>query len=152
MEITTTGTEDFLGAFLLIGLVFLGIVLLVSVVTLVSNWFLFKKAGEEGWKSLIPIYNTYIIIKLAFNGTKNYLFWIILPLSFVAGFIDGISPGNLLSNIILVISLIVNIYVGYNFMRRFADKGLSIASLFFPVFIYPIVAFSKKFTFEEYNQ
>lgn len=151
MDITTTGTEEFLGAFLLVGFFFAGVILLISVVTIVSNWFLFKKAGEEGWKSIIPIYNAYIMIKIAFNGTKNYLFWIIIPLSFVGGFIDGIYTGSFFSSIILLISLVVNIYIGYNFMRRFADKGLSIASLFFPLIIYPIVAFSKKFTFEEYN-
>lgn len=31
----------------------------------VSLWSLFEKAGESGWKALIPIYNTFLLAKIA---------------------------------------------------------------------------------------
>ena len=68
---------DFAGAMFAIMLIFIAI----SILMIVANWKLFTKAGEEGWKCLIPIYNTYTAIKIAFSGTKNYLIVaIILPL------------------------------------------------------------------------
>ena len=39
-----------------------------------SYWFIFTKAGESGWKCLIPIYNFIIFLKIA----KKPIWWIIL--------------------------------------------------------------------------
>lgn len=39
--------------------------LAIAVFLLVSMWKLFTKAGKEGWKSLIPIYNFYTLIGIA---------------------------------------------------------------------------------------
>lgn len=35
--------------------------LIILVVSLISNWKCFIKIGEDGWKSIIPIYNSYIL-------------------------------------------------------------------------------------------
>ena len=58
------------------GITGLGLIIL----NYVAMWMLFKKAGEEGWKGLIPFYNEYIYCKLA-NCIK--LFWADLILSIV---------------------------------------------------------------------
>lgn len=49
-----------------------------SVLHYVATWRLFKKAGEQGWKSLIPFYNQYTLFKLTW---KKSIFWIYLILS-----------------------------------------------------------------------
>ena len=36
------------------------IALIYYILLVVAGWKIFEKAGEKGWKSLIPIYNTYI--------------------------------------------------------------------------------------------
>jgi hypothetical protein len=39
-----------------------------------ANWFLFEKAGEPGWKSLIPFYNLYTMFDIVYgNGLKCLL-------------------------------------------------------------------------------
>jgi hypothetical protein len=39
---------------------------------------MFTKAGEAGWKSIIPIYNIYVAFKLCWkDGTKNFLIYIL---------------------------------------------------------------------------
>lgn len=43
------------------------------VITVIATWKIFKKAGEPGWKCLIPIYNYYIMFKIA--GMKNWFWW-----------------------------------------------------------------------------
>lgn len=39
--------------------------LLVSVAFLVAYWKIFEKAGEAGWKSLIPFYNAYTLMRIS---------------------------------------------------------------------------------------
>lgn len=57
--------ETLLGVFIKLGMTALVISLAVLILIIVANWKLFKKAGEKGWKSLIPVYNTITIIKIA---------------------------------------------------------------------------------------
>ena len=41
------------------------IVFVIFILTIIANLVLFKKAGEKGWKSIIPIYNTVVLFKIA---------------------------------------------------------------------------------------
>ena len=43
------------------------------VIQAIAYWRIFTKAGEAGWKSLIPFYNQYIQYKLVWNTT---MFWV----------------------------------------------------------------------------
>ena len=52
----------------------LGIV--ISVLTIVAAWMIFTKAGEAGWKSIIPIYNVYVMFRVA--GLNPWLFLLLL--------------------------------------------------------------------------
>ena len=47
------------------------------ILLIIAHWMVFLKAGEKGWKSLIPIYSSYMLVKLADgNGWKFLLFLI----------------------------------------------------------------------------
>ncbi len=46
-------------------------------------WKIFEKAGEEGWKCLIPVYNTYIMFKIATGNGWKMLFMLIPFFNFV---------------------------------------------------------------------
>ena len=49
----------------------------LCILILVAEWKIFKKAGQPGWKILIPIYNLYILVKIIDgNGWKFLLFLI----------------------------------------------------------------------------
>ena len=118
----------------------------LSILIIVANWKLFTKAGEEGWKCLIPVYNVYVVIKIAFSGTKNYLIVAtILPLFTV------FLGDSWIVSLIALATVIINIYIGFNFMKRYTDTGMAVLSLFFPMIIYPIVAFSDKYQYTEYT-
>ena len=61
--------------FLAIGGVVYGAAALIwFALTILANWLMFMKAGKAGWKSIIPVYNTYTAYKIAW--TPN-MFWII---------------------------------------------------------------------------
>lgn len=64
--------------------------LALAVYFLIVGWKIFEKAGQAGWKSLIPFYNTYILLKIVgqpgwwlllfFIPFVNLIIWIIVGL------------------------------------------------------------------------
>ena len=62
------GPSGFMGV--LLGLVYLGIIVLM----IASLWKVFEKAGQDGWKAIIPIYNLYVMLKIV--GRPGW--WLIL--------------------------------------------------------------------------
>lgn len=52
------------------------IVIFLAIFYIVIYWKLFEKAGKEGWKSIIPIYNTIVLLDII--GYKWY--YIFMPL------------------------------------------------------------------------
>jgi len=58
-----------------------GLMALVSVVLIsVAGWDIFTKAGQPGWEILIPIYNLYIMLKIA---DKPGWWWILMCIPLV---------------------------------------------------------------------
>ena len=62
----------------------------VAILLIVAMWKLFKKAGEPGWKALIPIYDIYILYKI--SGAKSW-FWGLLVAEIIA-FVETIIATN----------------------------------------------------------
>jgi len=50
----------FLGAFSIF-------ILLICVISILTNWKLFQKAGLEGWIAIIPFYNSYTYYKMCYG-------------------------------------------------------------------------------------
>ena len=60
------------------------IIYLVIFVLIVAAWWqIFVKAGEEGWKAIIPIYNVIVLLKIV--GREWW--WVLLMLIPLVGFI-----------------------------------------------------------------
>ena len=133
-----------LGLLLAISFIFL----CLGIFMMVTTWKLFEKSGEEGWKSIIPIYSQLIMIKIAFSNQKNWL--MAGPLLFI---IWSVLPSdNYVSSLIYAIAAGMSIYASYGFIRRFTDTPLAVLSLFFPVIVYPIVAFSSNYQYTPYQK
>ena len=99
----------------IIGLVGLGI----CIFFIACLWRLFTKAGEPGWASIVPIYNIFVMLKIA--GKPGW--WFILLC----------IPG---------VNFIISILVGISLAERFgktAGFGIGLALLGF-IFL-PILAF-----------
>lgn len=63
--------------------------LALNILLIIAYWRIFEKAGESGWKSIIPIYNTYILFKIA-QGKKND-FWKYFIISIISLFLAAIA-------------------------------------------------------------
>lgn len=146
------------------------IVSALAILAITGMWKTFEKAGEPGWKVLIPVYNLYIIIRIA-GHSGWWLLAFFLPLLSIAviimvmsgateqlaggfGSLAGDPSINSISNSItfaaqlLAVSMQVMILVGsvitYNFCRSFG-KGLPFTlglSLLAFVF-WPILGFGR---------
>ena len=97
---TTAADTGFLAAFAGIMIFVILISLAVAIVSIIGMWKMFTKAGEEGWKAIIPIYNAYILCKI--TGVSPW--WILI--TFIAGFLSIVPIiGSL-------VQLAVTIYFG----------------------------------------
>ncbi|MDD6193345.1 MAG: DUF5684 domain-containing protein [Lachnospiraceae bacterium] len=102
----------------------------LSVLLIVALWKVFIKAGEPGWKCLIPIYNVYMLFKIAHNDgfVKMIVAGIIMiVLSVAAGGIIsyGIiatSVGGIMAGVVFFIAVIaVMVYVLVLQYKMYAD-------------------------------
>ncbi len=51
--------------------------LIVAVLLVIAMWKIFSKAGQGGWKAIIPIYNVYTLCKIADTSGWKFLLLII---------------------------------------------------------------------------
>ncbi|HTB79876.1 MAG TPA: DUF5684 domain-containing protein [Opitutaceae bacterium] len=93
--------------------------LAIAAFLIVSLWKVFTKAGQPGWASIIPVYNAYILLKIA--GRPGW--WLLLYFIPLVNF---------------VIAIIVSIDVAKAFGKG-GGFGLGLALLSF--IFYPILAF-----------
>jgi len=89
------------------------------VLVIVGQWKLFEKAGEAGWKSLIPFYNSYILFKIAW-GSGIYFLLMFVP----------------------VANVIVSIMLQFKMARAYGQgDGFAFGLLFLPYIFYLILGF-----------
>jgi len=67
-------TNDAAAALASTPVIILSIVL--GVLMIVAMWKIFSKAGEAGWKSIIPIYNAFVLFRIA--GLNPWMFLLML--------------------------------------------------------------------------
>ena len=64
--------------------------LVVGVLLLVAAWKIFEKAGEKGWKAIVPFYNMYTMVKIADGNGWKFLLFLIPVVGFIYDFIFSI--------------------------------------------------------------
>lgn len=113
------GDAAIIGAAIVFYFVFFALIMALSVLMIICRWKIFEKAGQEGWASLIPVYNIMVMMDI----TGRPMWWILLM--FVP---------------------FANIYVaftsGIDLAKCFGkDTGFGLGLIFLPIIFYPILAF-----------
>ncbi len=105
------------------------------VVEAVAYWKIFKKAGEGGWKSLIPIYNLYIQYKISWSGGWFFIFLVCTAGGVALASFAGAA--YVIGVILSVIGLCVSICSSYKLSKAFGHGvPFAIGILFLsPIFI-----------------
>ena len=97
------------------------IALYIRVIQTVGLWYIFKKADEPGWASIIPVYNILIAIKVA--GKQ---WWYILLL------------------LVPVVNIVILILILHGLSKNFGKGGwFTVGLFFFRVVFIAILGFSK---------
>ena len=95
------------------------LVILGSIVAIISNWVIYKKASQPGWASIVPIYNMVIMIEIV----GKPVWWILLLF-------------------IPVVNVIIGIIMVYRLSLSFGKGvGFTIGMIFLPIIFFPILAF-----------
>ena len=152
-----------------------GIQLMVSFVTMIlayiGLWNMFSKAGVEGWKCIIPYYNTYVIGQISKKEKLAKILIIIQVISVVvitafvcSAIVIGVNTVNYedvnvfalvimiissIATIMLVIAeKIMEIILHYNLMKSYdAPTVFLILVIMFPYVAWLILGFSKKYLY-----
>ena len=94
------------------GLVALGVGALVTlaiawfVLQAIADWKIFTKAGEAGWKSLIPIYNVYEEYEICWTGLLGLVF---VAASLVTGLVDTTNASTVVKVLVVVVWILAMI-------------------------------------------
>ncbi len=90
------------------------------VLQVIAYWRIFTKAGQPGWKSIIPIYNVYTQYKISWSGG---MFWVFLILSVAANVVAGMAgEGSTLAivgTVLMICAVLVSLVSVYKLARSF---------------------------------
>lgn len=126
--------------------------LVIIVLMIIAMWRIFTKAGEKGWKCLIPIYNVYVECRIA--GRKSY-FWKLILLAVLSSVLAAAAAALvsvplvslLLAVGVIVVAVIMFVMViklYHSFSIRFGHGwGYTIGLLLLPTLFTLILAFGK---------
>lgn len=127
---------------LISSMISLGVNAAITVMILVGFWKIFVKAGEKGWKSLIPVYNAYILCKIA-GKAKAFVGYIAGCVVMVLGYIVMI-----IGMLMLIAMLGTSGYYGFaatSTVRAYASVIIEGAGLIWigiiPLFVMNIIVY-----------
>ena len=134
-EMIGNTTGAIVGGFLILGIIFIIIALVFSIISIIGQWKTFKKAGKGGWEAIIPIYNTFVLCQI--TGVNPWWILIIFAGNFVLGLLSAIPVVGViftLASYALMIYFFVLLYVST--ARSFGKSDGYAAGLYFlaPIF------------------
>ena len=117
MESNTTQAAA-LGMFAGMSMMLAVIAVVLGILVVVAHWRMFQKAGEKGWKALIPVYSDYVLFKVVWAAKS---FWIYLgaavatvalnmasgQFAVINGQIVAVSAGNPIVNVLAYVAGVV---------------------------------------------
>lgn len=131
----------------------------ICILQIVALWKVFEKAGEAGWKSIIPIYNLYILFKI--TKSKNFGFYLgalivgTIMVSVGAFFSTYMAFGMMESSVWVtildiagIVFMLASIVIQIQMLNRLSHcfnhgTGFTVLLVFLPIIAYCIMAFSS---------
>ena len=117
-----TADEGFIAAILGFFAAYAIMILIIYIITVIGMWKMYEKAGREGWKAIIPIYNMYVLTEI--SGQNGWLFLLCL--------IPGVGA--------LIWSIMVSLKLAPAYGK---DTGFAIGLILLPPIFYMILGFGN---------
>ncbi len=97
------------------------LICVIALFQIIAQWKVFTKAGQPGWACIIPIYNIYIMTKIA-GKPGIWVLWMIIPLV----------------NLVFIIWL-------YNMISKSFghDEGFTVGLILLGIIFWPILGFGS---------
>lgn len=128
--------NNLMTTFAIVLLVIFLIMLIVYIVWKVAYWKIFSKAGEKGWKSLIPIYDQYVLCRIV--GVSPW--WLLICAA--VGILSSIS--GFFATLFVAANIYFSILVAISLARSFGKSdGFGIVTFFFQLICFCILGFGK---------
>ena len=141
----------------ILSMVFLGLLIALAVyglIWVISVWRIFTKAGNKGWKAIVPFYNVYTLYRVAW---KKKMFWVMVGAAAFSGIVSGVVGGlglhipenltwisALVDLVCWIVVLVVEIRLQVMLAKAFGKGGgFAVGLIFLPIIFYPILAFGK---------
>lgn len=119
------------------------------VLLIVASWKMFTKAGQPGWKSVIPVYNVWTLYKIA---KVNFWVWLVIP-AIVCGvaqpmLVNAGNNPNAFVVIFAVVAIIYGIVADWKLCKGISQSfgkgaGFAVGMFFFPNIFQLIIGFGK---------
>ena len=123
------------GALLVVGII--GLVVLV--LSIIANWKIYEKAGEAGWKCLIPYYATFVEYNFTWNKTFAIVAVALMAASSVVGLL-GLPA--IIASIISLANFVLSIIESVKLSKAFGHGvGFAVGLIFLPFIFRLILAF-----------
>ena len=148
------------------------IIFIITIIALVislavkisSRWILFKKCGEEGWKSLIPVYTDLTVLKV--SGLSWWWIFLIYGYSIFYGlnlfftfyetstmsynYETATTILSLINGFGSLIYLFAKFNIGLNLSKKFNQSaGYGVLIMFFEPIMFYILGLSKSYEYDE---
>lgn len=109
-------------------------IIVYYVLYVIGAWQMYKKAGEAGWKAIIPVYNAYILYKISW---QTLLFWITLLLAIIVYILSAVSAPQWIGSIISIAMFVIDIMLQYRISKSYGHGvGFTLGLIFLnPIFI-----------------
>ena len=128
-----------IGSMMLLGGIYMIFALVWWILQIIANWNIFTKAGEAGWKSLIPIYGDYVSYKIAWQTSY---FWPSFIFGIVASYVSSANLYNsmflaLIVTLLKIVLAVINIMYCIKLSRAFGHGiGFAIGLILLqPIFL-----------------
>ena len=133
-----------LGVFAGMAVTIMIIALVIWILLVIAQWKIFTKAGEKGWKALIPIYNLYIYCKII--GISFWKWFVaLLVLSLVGSLAAKVVWLSIIASIAsFVVSIILAVLMARNAAKAFGKgTGFAVGLFFLPNIFQLILGFGS---------
>lgn len=146
MSTEAASFASFLGIFAGAIFIIFAIWAVLVIVGIISLWKIFTKAGQPGWAAIIPVYNYYILTKVA---RVNVIYFVILLVPTLITFTKVELP-SVVDQAMTIAVIIAYILIVYNLCKQFGKGvGYTLGMIFLPFIFYPMLAFGDSVYQEE---
>jgi len=100
-------------------IILLLVTLVVCILIIAGQWIVFQKAGQAGWKCLIPFYNMYVLMEI--SGKPGWwMFLLFVPL----------------------VGIVIYLFAMLSLAKKFGRSELfGVGLVFLPMIFFPVLAF-----------